>query len=127
MSTSKTVGVRFTLDEYEKIENYYKRKDKPFKSLSDAVREIVEHGLTSENEIVISKSHGLTKPADAVVSFCCSAILSVCLLGFIALPQAMQLVKVQAIFAVFLGFFWCYFMYNFFFVIYQLKQYEQSK
>ena len=54
MSTSKTIGVRFSLEEYEKIEKYYKRKDKPFKSLSDAVREIVSNGIESEEEFIFS-------------------------------------------------------------------------
>ena len=38
MSTSKTIGVRFSLEEYEKIEKYYKRKLREFEILATAFK-----------------------------------------------------------------------------------------
>ena len=125
MTTSKTIGVRFSVEEYEKIEKYYNRKDKPFKSLSDAVREIVENGLSSEMEIVFSKRAGLTPTAEAVASFMCCGLLSMCLLLLIAVPlYSASLVIIKAVFGTALFFFVSYFAYNFFFMVYKLKKYE---
>ena len=125
MTTSKTIGVRFSVEEYEKIEKYYNRKDKPFKSLSDAVREIVENGLSSEMEIVFSKRAGLTPTAEAVASFMCCGLLSMCLLLLIAVPlYSTSMVMIKAVFGTALFFFVSYFAYNFFFMVYKLKKYE---
>ena len=125
MTTSKTIGVRFSVEEYEKIEKYYNRKDKPFKSLSDAVREIVENGLSSEMDIVFSKRAGLTPTAEAVASFMCCGLLSMCLLLLIAVPlYSTSMVMIKAVFGTALFFFVSYFAYNFFFMVYKLKKYE---
>ena len=122
MSTSKTIGVRFSLEEYEKIEKYYKRKDKPFKSLSDAVREIVSNGIESEEEIIFSKRAGLTPTAEAIASFICCGLLSMCLLLLIAVPlYSSSMVIIKAVFGTALFFFVSYFAYNFFFMVYKLR------
>jgi hypothetical protein len=126
MSTSKTIGVRFSIEEYEKIEKYYNRKDKPFKSLSDAVREIVSNGIESEEEIIFSKRAGLTPTAEAIASFICCGLLSMCLLLLVAVPlYSSAMVIIKAVFGTALFFFVSYFAYNFFFMVYKLKKYEQ--
>jgi len=126
MSSSKLIAIRFSSEEFEQIEKYYQNKEKAFKSLSSAVREIILIGLNSDRQLIATKKNGLTPTSEAIASFLCCGILSVCLIVLTALPVRIASTGVlKAVFGTALFFFVCYYAFNFFFLVYKVKQYEQ--